>query len=218
MVPRSLVLALALACAVPGPSAAAELAPVLGTTGLGLEARVPLVPRLAARLVGSVGHVAVPRTIRGTRFDVGLDLGGVAAMVDYAPADAGLYLTGGVMRGALGFAAYRDDVSYQLTEGGTEYTGEVGFEGSPRRKIAPVLGLGWRSAPTAGRWRWGIEGGVILTGAWRGSVRADTQTPMLGGLAERFRTELAEANVTLNDRLADLPAVPYLRLAAEWRF
>ena len=191
-----------------------------GSTGIGIESRHPLREGVSLRLAASVGQVTVGRSVRDTEFDVGVDLGGVSAMIDYHPNAGGLFLTAGVMHAALGFSAFRDDVTYQLVDGGTEYTGEVGFEGTPARDLAPVLGLGWRSAAPEGAagWRWGIEGGVILTGRWRGSVTADTDTPMLGGLAQRFRTELAEANTTLNDELGDIPGVPYLRLAVERRF
>jgi hypothetical protein len=226
-VPHPLLLAAGLAFALPGvalaqggAAGARAFAPsvAIGTTGLGIDLAAPLAPGFGLRLSANAGRISLPRTVRGTRFDVGVDLGGVGVMLDYAPQNGALFVTGGLWATGAGFSAYRDDVGYRLVEGGQEYIGEVGFDGAPRRSLAPVLGVGWRSTQPGTGWRIAAEAGVIVTGRWRGSVDADTDIPMLGGLAQRFRNELAEANKRLNDRLADLPALPYLRLSVERRF
>lgn len=202
------------------PPQGATFAVGIGTGGLLAEARFPTSAQWGWRLVGSFGQIDVPTTLRGTRFDVGVDLGGVGLMLDYAPGAGAFFLTGGLMRPSMGFSAYRDDVAYQLVDDGQDYIGTVGFDASPRHPFAAVVGIGMRRGAQARTRGWHIaaEAGLVITGPWRGWVEADTDTPMLGGIAQIFRDELAEANDRFNDRLADVPVVPYLTLSVARRF
>lgn len=188
----------------------------LGTLGLGAEVTAGLTDKVSARLGANWFSFETEGTEDQIDYNVDLNLGSFAALLDWHPMSGGFHLTGGVLVNNNEFnlkASGQDD--YEI--GDETYTGDLRVKGvMDFRRTAPYVGLGWGMAPgKTGHWGLAFELGLLYQGEPRVDLTAEgTATRQSDGLVidvtndPDFQENLLQEQENLQDDLKDFKFYP----------
>jgi hypothetical protein len=188
----------------------------VGTLGLGAEVTTHLTDKVSARFGANWFSFETEGTEDQIDYNVDLNLGSFAALLDWHPMAGRFHLTGGVLvnNNELKLKTSGQD-DYEI--GNETYTGELHVKGVMNfRRTAPYVGLGWGMAPVkTGHWALAIELGLLYQGEPRVDLTAEgTATRQSDGLVidvtndPDFQENLVQEQKNLQDDLKDFKFYP----------
>ncbi|HYL05535.1 MAG TPA: hypothetical protein VE075_05825 [Thermoanaerobaculia bacterium] len=230
----ALLAALAPAAALAGlaagaPPAAAQLTVDVqaGTLGIGGGLAWPLAPQLAVRVSGNaLGGINRSERAGGNRYQVHLDLGNAAALLDWHPAANGFRLSAGAM-----YDANRVEGDSEPSGAGTYVIGNLqlpaSLVGTLHGKVdypsfAPYAGLGWGTAPGAGPgFGVNVDLGVAFVGRPRVTLTPEPPpgSPLNSPAAMALLApELAREEARVEQKIDGYRYYPVLAVGVAYRF
>jgi hypothetical protein len=182
----------------------------VGTLGLMAEPSVRLSPFFGARAPFGAASISRTEDVEGNDVKGTLRLGGVALVGDVYPLRGGLRISGGVLASnfRLSGSATGD---YSLE--GNDYTGTFSARAEARKRLNPMISLGYDSGNAESRWSISGDLGVVYTNGLSGELNATTDAPV-----PTFDDDLAAARDSFRRDLGDVKILPYAKLAVTFRF
>jgi len=194
---------------------------MIGTTGLGIHASIPVADNLNARFGINAFNYNKNGSTSGVDYKFKLKLNTVDALADWHPLDNGFRVTAGILWNGNKIDANgkaNRDGTYELN--GHKYV--AAQAGSLKGRIhfndvAPYLGIGWGNKPKSKGWSFTGDLGVIFQGS--PSVSLKNRNCQLGAaLCARLATDLAAEKKDLKDEVKDFRYFPVIRLGASYNF
>lgn len=219
-------LSLAILACVSFASASASAADVgvsvtAGTTGLGLHASYPVMPKLNARVGVNYLNYNYDGSTSDADYKFNMKLMTVDVLADYFPMDNGFRLTGGLV-----YNGNKFDVNMKPNSGaeyvlnGTTYSaaqagsinGSVDF-----KKVAPYLGIGWGNAVKNTGWGFSADLGVMFQGSPNSNL-TNSGCQASAATCNQLANDIAVEKTKLNDEVSSFKSYPVLRIGASYRF
>jgi opacity protein-like surface antigen len=201
----------------------------LGSTGIGIQARLPLSAAhgLYGRLgVNTLPHYSFSKSTSQVNYDFRASLRTVDALIDWHPADNGFRISAGIIYNdnrVDGIGMPNREATFSF-ENGSYSTNQVG-KLSGRidfASVAPYLGIGWQTLNAAERgWHFSSDLGVMYQGSPSTSLGI-TGCTLPSTLCSLVSSALAPAIATearrLDDELKDYRFFPVVRVGLNYRF
>jgi len=206
------ILALAPVCGANAESAFA-MGIKAGTTGLGVEAAIPLSDswNLRGGLNGfSYGYDFEEE---GIEYDGDLRLRSASIMADW-------HVFGGAFRVSAGAFLNGNELKGKAESGELEIgdnTYDAKLEASiDWRAFAPYLGIGWGNSVKGGRLTFSTDLGVMFTGSPTARLVGEERSGTVD--LEEFKADLRREEANLNDELRDVKYYPVVTFGVSYRF
>ena len=191
-----------------------------GSTGLGLHASYPVMPKLNARVGVNYLNYNYDGSTSEADYKFNMKLTTVDMLADYFPMDNGFRMTGGLvyngnkidasMKAKNGTEYVLNGTTYSAAQAGS-INGSVDF-----KKIAPYLGIGWGNAVKNAGWGFSADLGVMFQGSPNANLtNTGCQAPVN---CTQLASDIAVEKVKLNDKINSYNAYPVLRIGASYRF
>lgn len=191
-----------------------------GTTGLGLHASYPVMPKLNARVgINYLGYNYAGNT-SNVDYDFKMKLTTFDMLADYFPMDNGFRVSGGLVYNGnkIEANAKANNGTNYVLNGTTYNAAQAGsINGSADfKKIAPYLGIGWGNAVKNAGWGLSADLGVMFQGSPNVNLtNSGCQAPVN---CAQLASDVAAEKQTLNDKVNRFNAYPVLRVGASYRF
>ena len=201
----------------------------LGTTGIGIQARLPLLP--AQGLYGRLGantlrHYAFSRSTAQVNYDFKAKLRTIDALLDWHPTGNGFRISAGLIfnDNRIDGIGLPNRVATFSFGGGTVSSTQAGrLDGRiDFASAAPYLGIGWQTLqPAAHGWHVSSDLGVMYQGSPNTTLGFSGCTlpgNLCGIVANAIGPTIVSEAQRLDDQLKDYRFFPVLRIGLNYRF
>jgi hypothetical protein len=193
----------------------------IGTTGIGLEARTPIVDNIYGRIgINGAQSNKQGSSYEGIIYKIKGSLLTVPLMMDYHPIDnSGFRLSAGIAYNGNSFTG-EANITKNVTINNTTYTandiGSIKTKITLGNKIAPIVSVGYDSSFICDNaWSFNAEAGVMFSGTPKVKVSA---TGILGNDAKAIKDLEYNANKNLNKVKKYLKIFPILSIGLKYTF
>lgn len=201
----------------------------LGSTGIGIQARLPL--SSAYGLYGRLGantlsHYAFSRSTSHVNYDFRASLRTVDALLDWHPAGNGFRVSAGIVYNNNridGFGMPNRVASFSF-ENGSYSTAQVGRLAGriDFASVAPYLGIGWQTLqPAEHGWHFSSDLGVMYQGSpstMLGITGCTLPSTLCTLAATALAPTIAAESQRLDEQLKDYRFFPVVRIGLNYRF